>query len=455
MAAAFGEESFPGLGERVRALRRSAGLTQSELACGRFSKEYLSQIERGTTVPSSETVEWLAQRLGTDAAFLEFGMSDADGDRVQTALVAAEGLLEVHRHNSQPAAGFSTVRAGLSGTHMQDLVLRALRGEAWARIREGELDEARSLLEQALPAVVAADPGLSDVDRAEVEFLVGVFRYTSSDIDGAIAQLGSALELAEMSGLPCDGLRSDIFHWRSRCWRRLRDWAAAREDIDRALELADARSDPRQVADAYFQASLVAQREGRWVLARRDAEQSKELFEQLGDRATVGRSAQQPRGHQPSAWERAARDRAADRGIRDLRRPRANARGGLCVQLSRRRSPQYRRCGGSRNQRAEGAQVARRPHRPPAGDRCLPARAWPAVRSRRAAYDGGQELTAAASIFADAKSVSHQADGWIARGDLAQETGDVHEAARLFRQATQASCPPPTRRPADPLVGRA
>src|SRR6185312_14044138 len=114
---------------------------------------------RGKTVPSSATMEWLAQRLGTDAAFLEFGVSNADGDRVQSALVAAEGLLDEHRY-AEAAAEFAAVRAELSGVHGSGLVLRALRGEAWARIREGELDDARPLLEQA--AEVASDPRLSD-----------------------------------------------------------------------------------------------------------------------------------------------------------------------------------------------------------------------------------------------------------------------------------------------------
>src|SRR6187549_3924213 len=54
------------LGERLRQLRVAAGLTQTELAGERFSKEYVSQIERGKTRPTGETVEWLASRLGVD-----------------------------------------------------------------------------------------------------------------------------------------------------------------------------------------------------------------------------------------------------------------------------------------------------------------------------------------------------------------------------------------------------
>src|SRR2546423_14953316 len=65
------------LGERVRQLRVSAGLTQSELAGDRCSKEYLSQIERGKTRPTGEMLAWLADRLGVDAAVLEAGASSA------------------------------------------------------------------------------------------------------------------------------------------------------------------------------------------------------------------------------------------------------------------------------------------------------------------------------------------------------------------------------------------
>ena len=39
------------LGERLRQLRVAAGMTQTELAGERFSKEYVSQIERGKTRP--------------------------------------------------------------------------------------------------------------------------------------------------------------------------------------------------------------------------------------------------------------------------------------------------------------------------------------------------------------------------------------------------------------------
>src|SRR5947209_20505213 len=82
------------VGERLRQLRVASGLTQSELAGERFSKEYVSQIERGKTRPTRETVEWLAARLGVDAGFLTNGVASEERSRLEGALARAEALYE-------------------------------------------------------------------------------------------------------------------------------------------------------------------------------------------------------------------------------------------------------------------------------------------------------------------------------------------------------------------------
>src|SRR3954462_1126975 len=82
------------LGERLRQLRVSRGLTQTELAGDRFSKEYVSQIERGKTRPTKETIEWLAARLGVDAKFLQNGISTDELSRIETLLARAEALVD-------------------------------------------------------------------------------------------------------------------------------------------------------------------------------------------------------------------------------------------------------------------------------------------------------------------------------------------------------------------------
>ena len=86
-----------GVGSRVRALRVAAGLTQTALAGERFSKEYVSQIERGKTRPTADTVAWLAERLGVDAEYLLRGVSSDVRTRVEAKLAQAEALSESHR----------------------------------------------------------------------------------------------------------------------------------------------------------------------------------------------------------------------------------------------------------------------------------------------------------------------------------------------------------------------
>src|SRR5262249_56361650 len=123
-------------------------------------------------------------------------------------------------------------------------------------------------------------------DRADGLSRLGVCRYKLSSVATALGLFNEALALAERSELRSDLLRSNILGWRSRCYRRQRDWEAAREDVERALELAEGLNDKRTAAQVYFQASLVAEREGHRVLARKYAERPKAHYESLTARAT-------------------------------------------------------------------------------------------------------------------------------------------------------------------------
>src|SRR2546423_166795 len=268
------------LGERLRQLRVSSNMTQTDLAGDRFSKEYVSQIERGKTRPTRETIEWLSHRLSVDADFLERGVSADERGRVEAMLARAEALNQAH-HHEEAIEEFENAKTAVLATGATELEVRALSGEAWARMETGELRQAIDLLNDA--RALTDGPEFSDVDRAEILFRLGVCRYKLSSIATAVGLFSEALTVAEGSNLPCDLLRSDILGWRSRCYRRQRDLEAAREDVERALELAEALDDRRTMANVYYQASLVAERMGHWVLARTYAERAKAYYEQLED----------------------------------------------------------------------------------------------------------------------------------------------------------------------------
>jgi tetratricopeptide (TPR) repeat protein len=274
------------LGQRVRQARVARGLTQSELADSRFSKQYVSQIERDQLRPTDATLRWIADRLEVDPQFLATGVDGRELERVESVVARGEAALEARDY-----AEVITLLAGVAGTlpseAAPDLELRALLAESWARMYIGEMREALPLLTRARELV--EDSVFSDVDRAEVLFRLGCCRYRLASVSTALALFNEALDLAERSGIPCDRLRSKIFGWRSRCYRRQRDWEAAREDVERALELAEALDDRRATADAYFLGALVSERRGQWVAARSYAERAKVIYEEIDDRANTGK----------------------------------------------------------------------------------------------------------------------------------------------------------------------
>src|SRR5262249_43574444 len=148
------------LGDRVRQLRVSAGLTQTELAGTRFSKEYVSQIERGKTRPTRETIEWLAQQLGVDADFLQNSVSTEERSRIETMLARAEALAEAHRCD-EALEQVDDAKTAVLVTGAPDLEVRMLSVEAWARQDVGEVREALVLLARA--RTLAESQGFSDV----------------------------------------------------------------------------------------------------------------------------------------------------------------------------------------------------------------------------------------------------------------------------------------------------
>src|SRR3954463_7034826 len=124
------------LGERVRQLRVAAGQTQTDLAGNRFSKEYISQIERGKTRPTQDTIDWLAAQLKTDAGYLEHGVETIQLARAEAMLSQAEALAASKRHE-EAAEAFAGAQSVVAATGLSELEFRRGTGEAWSRLERG------------------------------------------------------------------------------------------------------------------------------------------------------------------------------------------------------------------------------------------------------------------------------------------------------------------------------
>jgi tetratricopeptide (TPR) repeat protein len=424
------------LGERLRRLRLAAGLTQSQLAAGRFSKEYVSQIERGKTRPTPETIAWLAGRLGVDADLLVRGVSASERSRLEAQLARAEALSGQGRHE-EAARSCPPVREEARRLGAIDLELRALLDEGWARLQLGDVGQALALLQEARE--LAEDGRFSDLDRADALYRLGVCRYQLSSVATALALLSEALALADRCDLPCDALRASILSWRSRCYRRQRDWQAAREDVERALELAQGLNDRRALAGAYFQASLVAEREGRWALARSYAERAKAYYEELAERANVGRLLNNLGGLTYSLGkpeEAISYLKEALRVLLDEDGQDVEVAHVLCslaeVQLGVGRPVEAE----AQARRALELLAGRVDYLAEIGTAQL---ALGRALLEQDRLDEAQGILVAADrSFEQLSSVSHRAAAWVALGDVAARRGDHRQAARLYRRAAEA-----------------
>jgi len=423
------------LGERLRQLRVSAGLTQTDLAGDRFSKEYISQIERGKTRPTQETIEWLASRLGVDQSFLAHGVSTDDRARAEAILARADALVE-SKDLDGAVEEYSRALAAVMATGAVELHLRVLSGEAWARIHRGEVRQAIELLDQARS--IAEGPQFCDLDRADVLFRLGVCRYMLSSISTAVALFNESLALAERSELPSDILRSNVLTWRSRCYRRQRDFEAAREDVERALELAEALQDTRALGAAYFQASMIAERDGHWVLARTYAERAKAQYEELTDRMAVGRLLNNLGGldfllgnpEQAVARLKEAFGIALEVGNEDEAATAVSSLAQVHLRTGDAATAEEQarhalRLLGEREDRLDEIGNAR----------LVLGRAI----LEQSRFDEAETVFGQAEdAFAQLSSASHTAAVWVAQGDLAQRRGDDRRAAGLYRRAAEA-----------------
>jgi tetratricopeptide (TPR) repeat protein len=423
------------LGERLRQLRVAAGLTQSEVAGERFSKEYVSQIERGKTRPTRETIEWLAQRLGVDPGFLANGVATDERGRVEGALARAEALYE-DEQNEEAAASFESLVPTARATGMPELQVRALVGLGRSQMRLGAHRKALELLNEARGMLETGS--FSDLERAETLLALGACRYQLNSVQTALGLLNEALGLAERSGLPSDSLRSSILSWRSRCWRRQRDYEAAREDIERALQLAEDARDSRTIGAAYFQASLVADREGHWVLARTYAEKARAAYEELSDRVHVGQltnnlgglnfllgKTDDAIGLLKEAFSIAldtGRDADAAQAVSSLAQ--VHLRTGNVTQAEEQARHALELLHGHEDYLDEigNAQLV----------------LGRSLLEQDRLEEADAAFTAAEASYGQLGSASHRATAWVARGDLAARRGDDRLAAHLYRMAAEA-----------------
>lgn len=316
------------------------------------------------------------------------------------------------------------------------LALRALHIETWLELGQGLVTEALATAQQARSA--SEGELFTDRDRAEALFRLGACQHKAAKNSVAVELLTVALELFDRSGEPSDRLRAHTLIWRARCYQRQRDWEPARADVERALELADGLGDDHAVAHAYFQASLIAERQGQWLLARYYAEAARRLYVQVGDRINVARMTNNLGG---LTFLLGDADRAAE--LLEQAHLLAHDCGSDAdaAQALSSLAQVHLRSGAFAAAEAEARQAhellqGRLDYVDELGNVELVLGRALLEQGRLNEAQGWFET--AESSFQELGSKSHVAAAWIAQGDLASRGGDAQSAAATYRRAAEA-----------------
>jgi transcriptional regulator with XRE-family HTH domain len=157
------------ISECIRQLRRQRGMTQTELGGERFSKSYVSAVEREKIIPSYEAVRFFAEQL--DQPVHDFKQLAKQSALRQSGAAQVIPSLSFHNENDEPDESMALLDMVLEGRDLSDASfsqeISALSQEAIIHLpfqkqaryclmkglivqNEGKLEEAQHLLERAL-----------------------------------------------------------------------------------------------------------------------------------------------------------------------------------------------------------------------------------------------------------------------------------------------------------------
>ena len=354
-------------------------------------------------------------------------------DDLAIALANVEQLVEEGRHD-EAVEHLENLWPELRGDVA--LSFRHHLALSWSEMCRGELESAAGLLAHA--KTIVKSPRFDACDRAELLYRRGCVAFKQGEVADATSLFTRALDLNEQAPRQRALLAANVYEWRSRCYQFRRDWDAASRDTERSLEIATRVGDEPAQAHALFQASAIAERRKAWLVARYYAERALELYRKHGDVLLTGRILNNLGGINfllgdvatAEANLLAATEKAADAGSdADL----AQAVNSLAHLLLRTGRPAEARV---RAERAVELLAGRLDFRDELGNAQL-------VLARSLAAEGDLALAVdwideAEHTFGALGSTSHLALAWLARGDVARESGDLETAADLYRQAADS-----------------
>ena len=253
------------LGQRIRTVRQSRGMTQRELASGACSISFVSMVEHDLVRPSLATMRILAERLGRPLSqFFD------EGPGPQLRMQYAEALLRQHRF-VEALDAFIAVSTPRNAADHARCELGA--GQALAGLRRFE--EAHAHLSTAVArAAVSGDPEMI----AAAANAMGFLAFRKRRFSEAQEIFEEALWRLRASGLQHTEAYGKLLANLGRVFVELGLPAQALEYFREASETLVAAADPFHLGLLYFNVGVAWERQQSFDRARESLQKAAELF---------------------------------------------------------------------------------------------------------------------------------------------------------------------------------
>ncbi|MFI0960798.1 helix-turn-helix domain-containing protein [Streptomyces sp. NPDC021080] len=273
------------VGTRIRRLRRSAGMSQADLAGGDLSASYISLLEAGKRTPSAEVLAQLAKRLDCDLSDLTGAPSEVPVKELEVELNYAEMAL----NNGDPNAAFEAYRV------VQEKVTVSAQPEVWYRAEHGmarslehggRLEEAVARLE-ALHSASLERPDL--VPRLTTVIALCRCYRELGDLSHSIEVAEATLAELEKLELGPTVIGVELLSTLVGVYMERGDMHRASYLATRAIEQAGAITDSRALGAAYWNASVVMHRNGNTADALTLIEKALAIYAEGDDQRALAR----------------------------------------------------------------------------------------------------------------------------------------------------------------------
>ncbi len=158
------------VGHRIRAERQRIGLTQAQVADGRYTPAYISALERGLAKPSMAALTFLSERLGVAVTDL------VAEERPAASRLEADLLLASGRHQEALDRYDDLLGSGEGADRRHRAELLRGRAEALCRLQRGE-----DAIRPAAEAAEAFDGLSAGADAASARYWLAFAHYLADN----------------------------------------------------------------------------------------------------------------------------------------------------------------------------------------------------------------------------------------------------------------------------------